>query len=687
MTERKSLKHSASINLLQRIHNQSPADEIPHPNRFRWGWLCASGSDYKAVLQVLDHCFTTRGHEEVQLSKGYTLGHIGKHNIVICPPNYSQTCLSLDAENMQLAYPSIQQFLIVGIASGMATPNPDVRLGDIIIGERAFSYDVQTGVHGDTYTPRNVALEQTCRALNTKILLKEYGVHDFVKEIVQGQPSWFQRPQGSDFLFESNYLHTSSCKCLKKATSNISEAIVRPDRLLDRQIQVHYGTVASLSQDLEDTKLRDRLSSEKNVLCVDKQSASTMEKVNCLPVLGICNYGDTHNYKNWDNYASLIAVICAKELLDCIALLPATNTTNGIDGETTASAAITKAIDPEVDLFNEIKNDLQIIEDKINNCLQRSDEVFKSSNRRDQDMKAQVIALKHAERKCKQDLEELRQKIKNEMQQNYVTKPEWEELKKRVSKDTQRVRLSELSMKLMWGMAQILRAAGKAVDKMMSKHAAEIPENVRNADSISLSGQFHPHEVIQSCPRTPGQTNGDQLPKQISNHEDGHRNSFPPTSPQQESAQTGPRVCRCDSRAFVDAQSPLPIPSRPADLQPCQNASMFYSGDTTQATSATPRTFQGALLQQQVTSSEHHPNIHAPLQRNGPLSPATTSSRTSFPFSPANNQPNPLFIPPHNCAAMIRHSRSHEFPRSNDYTGVHSQSPYDRHPSSSMVEI
>ncbi|PKY00566.1 hypothetical protein P168DRAFT_285242 [Aspergillus campestris IBT 28561] len=621
------LRHSTSTNWLQRVHHQPLTDEIPHPNRFRWGWLCASGSDYKAVLRVLDHCFTTSGHEEVQHSKGYTLGHIGRHNLVICPPNYSQTCLSLDAENMQLAYPSIEQFLIVGIASGMATPDLDVRLGDIIIGERAFSYDVQTGIYGDTYGPRNVALEQTCRALNTKILLREGGVQDFVKKVVQTQPSWFQRPENRDILFESNYLHTSSCKCLEEATSNISEGIVRPDRSPDKLIQVHYGTIASLSQDLEDTQLRDCLSFGKNVLCVDKQSASTMEKVNCLPVLGICNYGDSHQYEYWNNYASLTAVICAKELLDCIELLPITNTANGIDGETPVSAAITKPIDPEVDLINEIKNDLKIVEDKIHNCHQKSDAVFKFANCRDQDIKAEVAALKLAERKCKQDLEELRQKIKNEMQQNYVSKPEWNTLKKRISKDTQRIRLSEVSMKLMWGMAQIIRAAGKAVDKMMSKHAAEIPENVRNADSSPSSGQFDPHKVIQSCPRPPGQANGEQLPEHISNHEDDHEGSFPPTSPQHESAQIVPK---------------------------------FYS--------VTPKTPQGAFLQHQITRSEYQSNISSPiLEGNGLLSPAATNSQTSLPHSPIRistegrdfSEPNPLSNKPQNCPDMIAPKTKH----------------------------
>ncbi|PLN81269.1 hypothetical protein BDW42DRAFT_200891 [Aspergillus taichungensis] len=595
MNGARTLTHSPSMNWLRKIHDQSPPDEIPHPSRFRWGWLCASGSDYQAVLRVLDHRFSTNGHEEVQHSKGYTLGHIGKHNIVICPPNYSQTCLSLDAENMQLAYPSIQQFLIVGIASGMATPNLDVRLGDIIIGERAFSYDVQTGIHGDTYAPRNVALEQTCRALNTKILLREGGVQDFVQEFVQKQPSQFQRPKNRDILFESDYLHTNSCKCLKKPASTISEGIVRPDRSPDKLIQVHYGTIASLSQDLEDANLRDRLAFAKNVLCADTQSASTMEKVNCLPVLGICNYGDSHKQNYWNNYASLTAVICAKELLDCIALLPVTNTANGIDGETPVSSAMTKAIDPEFDLINEIKNDLKIIEDKIHICHQKSDSVFKSSNHHVQDMKAEVAALKHAERKCKQDLEELRQKIKSEMQQNYVSKPEWNELKKRVSKDTQRIRLSEMSMKFMWGMAQINRAGGQAVDKLMSKHAAEFPENLRNADSSPLPGPSDTHGVIRSCPRPPEHANGDQLPGRIPNHEDDHEGSFPPTSPQHESAQTGPRFC-----------------------------------------SVTPRESQGAFLQQQVTRSEYHANIPSPiLERNGLLSPAATNSETSLPYSPA----------------------------------------------------
>ncbi|KAF7504339.1 hypothetical protein GJ744_002459 [Endocarpon pusillum] len=98
------------------------------------GWICALWKEQTAATAMLDkrHCDLLKPHHD---SNTYTLGSIGKHNVVIaCLPegsigtNAAANVVTLLAGT----FPSVRSCLMVGIGGGM--PSNKVRLGDMVVG-------------------------------------------------------------------------------------------------------------------------------------------------------------------------------------------------------------------------------------------------------------------------------------------------------------------------------------------------------------------------------------------------------------------------------------------------------------------------------------------------------------------------------------------------------------------------
>lgn len=71
--------------------------------------------------------------------------------------------------------------------------------------------------------------------------------------------------------------------------------------------QIHYGLIASGNQLVRDSKLRDRLSDELGVFCVEMEAAGFRIIVHVLSFRKICDYADSHKNKECQSYASIVA--------------------------------------------------------------------------------------------------------------------------------------------------------------------------------------------------------------------------------------------------------------------------------------------------------------------------------------------------------------------------------------------
>jgi hypothetical protein len=66
---------------------------------------------------------------------------------------------------------------------------------------------------------------------------------------------------------------------------------------------------------MKDATVRDKLATEKDVLCFEMEAAGLMNHFPCLVIQGICDYSDTHKNKEWQRYAAMTAAAYAKDLL------------------------------------------------------------------------------------------------------------------------------------------------------------------------------------------------------------------------------------------------------------------------------------------------------------------------------------------------------------------------------------
>ncbi|KAF3126460.1 hypothetical protein TWF569_000537 [Orbilia oligospora] len=87
-----------------------------------------------------------------------------------------------------------------------------------------------------------------------------------------------------------------------------------------KDVDIHYGLVASGNQVIKDAVLRDRLNESLggNVLCIEMEVAGLMDDFPCLVIRGVCDYADSEKNDEWQQYAAAIAAAYAKVFLRCL---------------------------------------------------------------------------------------------------------------------------------------------------------------------------------------------------------------------------------------------------------------------------------------------------------------------------------------------------------------------------------
>jgi nucleoside phosphorylase len=86
----------------------------------------------------------------------------------------------------------------------------------------------------------------------------------------------------------------------------------------DNEPIVHYGLIASGNSVVENSGIRDWLSRELGIYCVEREAAGLMDNFPCVVIRGICDYADSHKNDEWQGYAAATAAAYAKELLTVI---------------------------------------------------------------------------------------------------------------------------------------------------------------------------------------------------------------------------------------------------------------------------------------------------------------------------------------------------------------------------------
>ncbi|KAF2023522.1 purine and uridine phosphorylase [Setomelanomma holmii] len=350
------------------------------PNIYTIGWICAILPELVAAGAFLDEKHEAPDNLPVHDSNDYTLGKIGKHNVVIAGlPNgrYGTTSAANVAKDMLRSFPQVRLGLMVGIGGGAPSDKDDIRLGDVVVSSPGngsggvFQYDFGRTMQdrdfqttGSLNQPPTVLL-QAVGGLRAQYKTLGHEIDKAINDILKKNPRLqkeFARPDiGTDRLYQSTVVHplNNDVGCATICSNNLSNMVQRsPREQWDDDPAIHYGIIASGNQLMMDALVRDMIVKERGVVCFEMEAAGLMDNFPCLVIRGICDYSDSHKNKEWQGYAAMTAAAYAKDLLGRV--LP-----NKVEAERTVIQALKEIRDINESHRDDFKEYLEIVKDKV----------------------------------------------------------------------------------------------------------------------------------------------------------------------------------------------------------------------------------------------------------------------------------------------------------------------------------
>jgi nucleoside phosphorylase len=310
---------------------------MSNPNDYTVGWICAITTEYVAARAFLDE---KHEHPESVSSNNnniYTLGKVGKHNVVIAvlPDGENGIAAAASvARDMLNSFPNVRFGLMVGIDGGAPNRKHDIRLGDIVVSAPrdgkggVFQYDFGKTIQDQKFQTTGflnqppILLRAAVTDLAAQYEEEGHQLEDAINTVLEKMPRlWknYKRPdRSSDRLYQSGVIHPpeDDSACAAVCGDDPSNLILRPERAEDEDNPaIHYGLIASANQLMKDSLVRDKLAAEKDVLCFEMEAAGLMNHFPCLVIRGVCDYSDSHKNKRWQGYAAMVAAAYTKDLL------------------------------------------------------------------------------------------------------------------------------------------------------------------------------------------------------------------------------------------------------------------------------------------------------------------------------------------------------------------------------------
>jgi hypothetical protein len=132
------------------------------PEDYTVGWICAITTEYVAAQSFLDEKHEGPEYVSPNDKNIYTLGKVGKHNVVIAvlpEGEYSTSSAARVRSDMLHSFPNARIGLMVGISGGAPSPKHDIRLGDIVVSAPrdgkggVFQYDFGKIIQDQSFRP------------------------------------------------------------------------------------------------------------------------------------------------------------------------------------------------------------------------------------------------------------------------------------------------------------------------------------------------------------------------------------------------------------------------------------------------------------------------------------------------------------------------------------------------------
>lgn len=311
---------------------------MSNPLDYTVGCICALPEESAALQAFLDARHDGPEYISTHDNNDYTLGRIGKHNVVICvlPSNqYGIVAAATVARDLAHSFPNVRIGLMVGIAGGAPNSRSEVHLGDVVVGvacngsPAVFQYDYGKAIQGHGFQTTGF-INQPPQILLTAVngLRAFYEVEgecleEAVKSALEKRPRMkqkYQRPDAStDRLYRSSFIHPDPDLDCTLACGDCKSRLSQREKWDNDGPTVHYGLIASSNSLMKDAHIRDDLVKKNGMLCFEMEAAGLLNHFPCLVIRGICDYSDSHKNKKWQGYASMIAAAYARDLLGRIA--------------------------------------------------------------------------------------------------------------------------------------------------------------------------------------------------------------------------------------------------------------------------------------------------------------------------------------------------------------------------------
>ncbi|KAL7952535.1 nucleoside phosphorylase domain-containing protein [Trichoderma compactum] len=310
---------------------------MSNPEVYAVGWICALSTEYVAAQAFLDERHGSPSSVSRHDNNDYTLGRIGQHNVVIAvlpDGEYGIASAASVARDMLHSFPNVRIGLMVGIGGGARSPSHDIRLGDIVVSAPrdgmggVFQYDFGKTIQNQSFQTTGflnqppTVLRTAMAGLRSQHECEGREYETTISEILNVKPRLrkkYTRPDpSSDKLYRSDVVHpeNDSAGCQSVCGDEAEKLVSRLARTEEEDNPaIHYGLIASANQLMKDAIMRDKLATERGVLCFEMEAAGLMNQFPCLVIRGICDYSDSHKNKDWQRYAAMTAAAYAKDLL------------------------------------------------------------------------------------------------------------------------------------------------------------------------------------------------------------------------------------------------------------------------------------------------------------------------------------------------------------------------------------
>ena len=237
------------------------------PNDYTVGWICAITTEYVAAQAFLDEKHEGPKHVSRNDNNDYTLGKVGKHNVVIAVLPHGEYGISSAtgvAKDMLHSFPNVRIGLMVGIGGGAPSPKHDIRLGDIVVSASGngkggvFQYDFGKTTQGQDFQDTGflnqppTVLRAAVNGLMAQYESEGHQLEEDINSVLERKPRLrkkYKRPEpSSDRLYQAGVTHplNDNSSCTAVCGDDPSKLVPRPERTEDEDNPaIHYGLIAS----------------------------------------------------------------------------------------------------------------------------------------------------------------------------------------------------------------------------------------------------------------------------------------------------------------------------------------------------------------------------------------------------------------------------------------------------------